>query len=254
MERNKPNTKGLFYHSKTLPKNKSFYIQKKDRAILLLRIGEKFLEKSVAEHRSISCIKVEYGANSRYLHRGVCCPSPVLDIFVKNAKRGKILLRPTERSNITNRYVYDVSGRLVFIDNYLDGKMVSSEYLLYYENIVYGITIGMSGQIVCISEEQYSNSRIESYSCAYYSPVGENVRCYHMDSENYRYDEYGLAYWDYYQIFFEWEQAGVDGFIQHNRYRFEREGGLLKAYTRVNIDGTTIDGSVINEIKVKRKA
>lgn len=254
MERNKPEVKGLYHHPQTPPKDKAFYIQKKDRAIVLLRMGERFLADDVAEHRSISCLRAEFGANSRNLHRGVYCPSPVLDILVRNAKRGKILLRPTERSNITNRYVYDGTGRLSFIDNYLDGKMVSSEYLLYDENIVYGITIGMSGRIVCISEEHYSNSRIESYLCAYYSPDGENVRCHHMVCENYQYDECGFAYWDHYQIYFEWAQAGVDGLIQHKRYRFWREDGWLKAYTRVNIDGTPIDGSIMNEIKVKRKA
>lgn len=248
------NQKGFFHHPDTPPEDKALYIQNQDKAIALLQLGNAFLEGGVVEHRSIPCGRVELCANSRYLHRGFYCPSPVLDLLVTNARRGRILKRPTERSNITNRYVYDTSGRLIFTENYINGKMVSSEYLKYYENVVYGITIGMSGRIICASEERYANSCIESYQCAYYSGNGENTICYRMDGENYQYDEDGLVYWDHYQTYFEWEQAGADGFIQHNRYSFLREDGWLKAFARVQADGTPMDGSVLNEIKIKRKA
>lgn len=248
------NQKGFFHHPDTPPEDKALYIQNQAKALELLRLGEAFLEGGVVEHRSIPCERVEFCANSRYLHRGFYCPSPVLDLLVTNTRRGRILKRPTGRSNITNRYVYDTSGKLIFTDNYINGKMVSSEYLLYYENMVCGITIGISGRIICVSEELYANSRIESYLCAYYSGTGESTICYKMDCENYQYDEYGLADLDYWYISFECEQAKVDGFIQHNRYSFFREDGRLKAFARVHIDGTPIDGSILYEIKVKRKA
>lgn len=248
------NHKGFFHHPDTPSEDKALYIQNQDKAIALLRLGTAFLEGGVVEHRSIPCDRAELCVNSRYLHRGYYCPSPVLDLLVTNTRRGRILKRPTERSNITNRYAYDTSGRLIYTDNFINGKMVSSEYVKYHENLVYGITIGMSGRIICISEERYANSRIVSYQCAYYSGAGESTICYRMDCENYQYDEEGLAYWDHGQIYFGWEQAGADGFIQHNRYSFLRENGWLKAFVRVQTDGTPMDENVLNEIKIKRKA
>lgn len=76
-------------------------------------------------------------------------------------------MRQSVRSRITNRYVYDSSNRLTFVDNYIDGKMVSAEYLLYQDGIIYGVTVGMSGRIVCVSEELFLANRLESYICAY---------------------------------------------------------------------------------------
>lgn len=75
-----------------------------------------------------------------------------------------------------------------------------------------------------------------------------------MDCEQYHYDGLGLMDWDYYQLHYGWEDVAPSGFVKHNRYRFTRENGLLKEFTRVNIDGTPIEGSIVNEVKVKRKA
>ena len=249
------NRRGFVHHPETPPEDKAFYIRYKERARQLLEIGERFIEsEGVLSHRSIVRGKEELGTKSKHLHRGVYCPSPVLDILITNSKRGKILIRPSERSNITNRYVYDKADRLIFTDNYFDGKMASAEYLLYEDNTVYGVTVGMSGRLVSISEEQYSEGRLESYLCAYYSGEKYNYYCRQLDCEKYGYDEQGLLDWDYYQIHYEWEAVAPSGFIKHDRYRFVREDGWLKSFTRIDIDGTPVDGSCVNEIKLKRKA
>lgn len=249
------NRKGFIHHPETPLEDKNFYYQYKGKTHELLKIGESFvMSQGVVSHRSIIRGKEELGTNSRNLHRGVYCPSPVLDILITNSKRGKILIRPTEKSNITNRYVYDTSDKLIFIDNFIDDKTVSSEYLIYHDNIIYGITIGMSGRLISVSEEQYSKDRIESYICAFYSGEEHQMCCHQMDCEKYYYDKYGLMDWDYYQIYYGWEKVAPSGFIKHNRFRFERENGWLKSFTLVNNDGTPISGSFVNGIKMKRKA
>lgn len=246
--------KGFLHHHETPAEDKLFYAEHKVKAIRLLDIAECFLrDDGVRTQRSISRGKDQLGAMSRNLHRGVYCPSPVLDILITNSKRGKILVRPSEKSRITNRYIYDTAGKLIIADNYTDNKMISSEYLLYQDCFVYGITIGMSGRLVCVSEEQYQDRRLVSYICAYYSEEGNKAACYQMDCELFRYDDLGLMDWDYYQLHYGWENIAPSGFVKHNRYRFVRKDGHLHAFYRVNIDGTPLDESFLSEIKGKRK-
>ena len=137
------NRKGYMHHTDTPTEDKAFYRQNKEKALELFQLAKSFITRGgVLAHRSSDHGKEEFGTKSRYLHRGVYCPSPALDILIANSKRGRILVRPTERSHITNRYVYGSSERLLFVDNYIDDRLLSTEYLLYQHNTVYGITIG----------------------------------------------------------------------------------------------------------------
>ena len=249
------NRKGYVHHPDTPPGDKDFYIQHKETVRKLLHVGERFITREgVMAQRSLPRGKEELCVKSKLLHRGFYCPSPVLDVLITNSKRGRILVKPTERSHITNRYVYDTSNRLCFVDNYIDDIMVSSEYLIYEDNVIYGVTVGMNGALISVSEEQYLNERIKSYICAFYSGEEYKKRCYQMNYEEYHYDEQGLLDWDYYEIHYGWEDIAPSGFIKHNRYRFVREDGWLKSFTLVNNDGTPISGSVVEDIKIKRRA
>lgn len=249
------NRKGFIHHPETPEQDRVAYSQNRIKAQQLLQIAMDFIQSNgVLSHRSIPQGKELLGTKSKFLHRGVFCPSPVLDILITNSKRGKILVRPTKKSNITNKYVYDESNRLIWVDNYIDNRIVSSEYLLYQSDAIYGITIGMSGRLLSVSEERYANKRIENYICAYYSGEDCEIQCYQVHLERYHYEECGLAGWDYYEIYYSWEHIAASGFIRHNRYRLTQEDGWLKSFVRVNIDGTAIEGAEYTEIKVKRKA
>lgn len=249
------NRKGFMHHPDTPPEDKDFYIQQKEKARQLLQIGEHFISSGgVLSHRSLIRGREELGSRSKHLHRGVYCPSPVLDILITNSKRGRILVKPSERSHITNRYVYDTEDRLLYIDSYIDDRMISSEYLLYQNNIVYGVTVGMNGRLMSVTEEEYAGGKLQSYIWAFYSGEELNLNCNQMDCEKYYYDDKGLLDWDYYQIYFSWEKEAPSGFIKHKRYRFTREEGYLKSFTLVNNDGSLIEDSSVNEIKLKRKA
>lgn len=249
------NRKGFIHHPDTPQEDKDFYIYHKEKARQLLQIGEKFInEEGILSHRSMPRGKEELGTKSKHLHRGIYCPSPVLDILITNAKRGRILVRPSERSKISNRYVYDEFGKLIFIDNYIDDKMISSEYLLYQDNTIYGVEVGMSGRIICVSEEQYAQGKLICYIRAYNYGAGNTTECGQLDCEKYHYDDVGLLDWDYYQLDYGCECIAPSGFIDHKRFRFIRKDGMLKGFYLVNNDGSTIEGSFVNEIKMNRKA
>lgn len=249
------NRKGFIHHPETPSEDKLFYFQHKEKAAELLHIGEAFLKNDgVVTLRSVPRGIEQIGANARNLHRGFYCPSPVIDILVMNAKRGKIMIRPSARSKITNRYVYDTANKLIFVDNYIDGKMVSSEYLQYQNDIVYGITVGMRSDLIGISEEVYLDGRLRSYIYANYSRFEDNLACYQMDCEIYHYDDLGLMGWNHYQLYYGWERVAPSGYIKHNRYSLARQDGWLTEYTQTNLDGSPINGSIANEIKIKRKA
>lgn len=254
IQENMFNRKGFIHHHETPKEDKDFYLQQKMKAHQLQQIGKAFIDNhGVLAHRSLAIGREEVGANSKFLHRGVYCPSPVLDILTTNSKRGKILARPSGKCNITNRYFYDKEDKLIFLDNYIEGKMISSEYLLYQRNNVYGVTIGQNGRLQRVTEEDYAEGRIQRYFWASYSGEDHCLECNQMDCEKFYYTDEEMLDWDYYQIYFSWEKIAPSGFIKHRRYRFTQERGYLKSYVLVNSDGSLIEGRTVHEIRIKRK-
>ena len=46
------------------------------------------------------------------IHRGVYCPSPIMDIVTGNISRGHIIKRITSASKISHQFQFDVNGSL----------------------------------------------------------------------------------------------------------------------------------------------
>ena len=248
------NRKGFIHHPDTLAEDKAFYARYREKSQKLLKIGNDFINnKGVLSCRSLPREREELCTNSRHLHRGFYCPSPTLDILIGNSKRGKILIRPSNRSHITNRYVYDKSNRLIYVDNYIDDKMVSSEYLIYQDNVIYGVTIGISGRLTNVSEEVYDKGVLKEYICAYFAENLSQTTCYQMDCEVYSCDLSNCFDWDYYQLFFSWENIAPSGFIKHKRYRFDREDGWLKRFYPIDYDGHPVTNEAAFDVMIKRK-
>lgn len=249
------NRKGFLHHAETNDDDRCFYTQQKEKSDQMLKIGRQFVDHDgVLSHRSIPCGKEELAVGAKYLHRGVYCPSPVLDLLIANAKRGRVLRRSSPRSVITNRFVFDTSGRLLYTDNYFDGKLGSSEYLLYDGNSVFGITLSGSGRIICVSEERYTEGRLASYDCAYYAPGQTGCECWQMDCERYHYDDIGLLTWEYYRLYFSFEAFAPSGFVDHERYRFTREDGLLTSFIPVDLDGKPMENYEPTVVRKPREA
>ena len=186
------------------------------------------------------------------IHRGVYCPSPIYDIIIGRTHRGKILQRPTKRSNITHQYYFDSKGKLCCIRRIHKGNHTGTEFLIPEEGRIYGITIGLDGNLTAVCVESYIASRLQSYCIAEYCWIGPEVSCFRFRLEEYGYDNEGLSSCDVYTF------NPIVQLCEHELYQFEREDGYLSAYTVSKVVGgrkveNYWDGHVFN-IVIKRKA
>lgn len=146
-------------------------------------------------------LRKEVAVNSRYLHRGYYCPSPIQNLIFVNARRGKILKRETVRSKPTHYYYFDAENRLLISKWDSNMGSIYTEYLSYSGDYIYGYAFDESGNLVSVSEEYYHSRQIQSYfrsSC--YND--ENRQWYasitSMEFEKYWYSETGISRADFY--------------------------------------------------------
>ena len=152
-------------------------------------LKQKYLLK---ESCDANTVRREYASQSRYLHRGFYCPSPVLDKIIGNAKRGRILKRITSASKPTHEYGFDASGRLLWCTSFDRGSVLSIEYLIYDEASVYGITFNTFG-IEAITEEIYEGGRLVRYLHGLCTDCDNAVECRHLECELYSYEDTRLC-------------------------------------------------------------
>ena len=76
-------------------------------------------------------VREEYGSGGETLDRGFYFPNPVFDIVIGNSNRGKLLKRITKKSKISFSYGYDISGKLIVVNQWVDGQLATKEYLIY---------------------------------------------------------------------------------------------------------------------------
>lgn len=186
------------------------------------------------------------------IHRGVYCPSPVFDIIIGKTHRGKILQRPTKRSNITHQYYFDKKGKLCYIKRLHKGKHISTEFLVNYDGKTLGITLELDGNLIAVCEECYYEGKLQSYHHTEYCWIHQQSSCFRSRLEEYGYDEDGLSRCDVY-IFNPMRQL-----CDHEFYQFERKDGYLSSYTVTKlVGGREVENywdSHVFDIKIKRKA
>ena len=160
----------------------------------LATIAQSLLKQKdlLKESCDANTVRREYASQSRYLHRGFYCPSPVLDKIIGNAKRGRILKRTTSASKPTHEYGFDASGRLLWCTSFDRGSVLSIEYLIYDEASVYGITFNTFG-IEAITEEIYDGGRLVRYIHGLCTDCDNAVECRHLECELYSYEDTRLC-------------------------------------------------------------
>ena len=138
-----------------------------ERSNSLLSQGLQFFDEKQPEfYRSIGIYREEFASNSRYMHRGFYCPSPIRHLLVDNARRGKLLKRSTKRSVITHRFLFDKQNRLFLVERYHSNNRKNTEFLVYTNNAITGFTFDSFGSLVGLSEEIYENGLIQQYFIA----------------------------------------------------------------------------------------
>lgn len=180
-------------------------------------------------------LRKEVAVNSRYLHRGYYCPSPIQDLIVDNARRGKILKRETARSNPTHYYYFDAKNRLLISkwDSYTGS--IYTEYLSYSGDYIYGYAFDDSGNLVSVSEEYYQSGQIASYFR--FSCYNNEIRPRYdsitsAEFEKYWYNETGISKANFYfcglwSDVIESEDV-ADIMVQGGHYQFSKgKDGLI---------------------------
>ena len=179
------------------------------------------------------------------LHRGYHHPSPVYDLIVGNTKRGK--LNTKSNHQLTHRYYYNSEDKLVRIE-YLHADRVSYiEYLNYCGQSIKGITVDCNGFLSAVTEERYSDNRINFFSITRCYHVGDDDKCFDYHEEEYYYDYLGLCECHFVNF------TPQNGHLVDRTYTFDRDSGFLVAFSP---DATDInaDRRVRYTIRKKRKA
>lgn len=111
--------------------------------------------------------QLEYSKGGETIHRGYYCPSPILDLIVGNAKRGRLLKRKPDFGKFTYEYGFDIDNRLIRVREVNEfttpDTRYNEEYLIYNKNIVFGIEFDNTGEINTVSRCTYENGNITKY-------------------------------------------------------------------------------------------
>lgn len=219
----------------------------------LFQIGSSYqLDPAHPEHYYGDQIAYTQVAANATIHRGVYCPSPIYDIIIGRTHRGKILQRPTKRSNITHQYYFDKDDKLCYIKCIYEGSHTGTEFLIPKEGRIYGITLELNGNLVAVCEEYHHEAKLKSYCYAEYWWYYQQARCFRFRLEEYGYDSEGLCSCDVHTF------NPTLQLHEHELYQFERKEGYLSSYTVSKLVGgrkveNYWDGHVF-DIKIKRKA
>lgn len=212
----------------------------------LIQRAQRFMADIDAHQESFEARieRTEVGQAS-LLHRGFYDPSPVDDIIIGNAKRGKLLKRLSPRSKDYIVFCFDDQGRMIMVKKFWNGKQCYTEYLQHQNDQVFGVCININGEITEIVHENYDCQRIACYRKVLYSKSEGIIS---VGEEYYFYDEQGLKACEVH-TFFQNPFEGGKWIDNQNNYEFERENGYLSQYVC-----TTEKMKTVYQVYVERKA
>lgn len=223
------------------------------QCVRLLDIGKSFLQNihDLEENSKNIVARIEY-ATGGDIHRGVYCPSPILDIVIGNTHRGRLLKRVAATSNISHRFYFNTEGKLLFSESISGNNVFATEYIIERTDFRYGITINADYELDAISEEQYSDQKLVRYSYLNVYPDVDDYFCANLHTEQYAYDELGLK---------SCEEEDFEPFVKNfkkYKYIFDRFNGYLTEYTAIDCLLEDAGISSMNPLKYtvrfKRKA
>lgn len=172
----------------------------------LYREYEPCYDKLFDDAQSAIC-SIEYGRGGELFHRGYYFPSPIFDLVIGNANRGRLVKRP--RKDAVYDYVYykDKDGNLIMADKYLgdtdaDKKLCYREFIIKsdsreiapcfnFDKFLEQINIASfslceysDGKIILYRNMLRSSIKMEDGTVSYGSPI--------IHAEDYKYHSSGL--------------------------------------------------------------
>lgn len=163
--------------------------------------------------------RIQFSRNGSTIHRGYYCPSPIYDIIVGNASRGRL----TKNEQSTGfKYYYD-DNNMVLAESYEDRQLYASEIILNKGEKELGLSYDNYGKLSLISECKTSDGRISEYTKCLYLYTSKEIIDYH--NEKYYYNN-GLLEST------KWIELNLDiMLLNHREYRFNHEkNGYLSSY------------------------
>ncbi len=132
-----------------------------------------------------SCVSYKFGIGGANLPaRGYYCPSLIMDIVVGNCSRGRLVCKPKITTRPDFKYGFTEKGELVYIENFYEGKKVSSEYILREKDTITGFAFTDEDVLINYSRENYENGRLVSYSLVFYDEMFGEAHSLHNETYN----------------------------------------------------------------------
>lgn len=157
----------------------------------LLNVGLNFLDNKFNKLDNIYD-DIEYCSDSKNMNRrGYYCPSAIRDFWVSNSKRGHLTSKIPKKKYF--KY-YFKDNLLKKIEHFILSENPITEYLVWEDNICYGIEVRKcrfddSFVLSSVSKEVYENGRIISFEIAYFSfTAKDRYTRGHYDRERYVYE------------------------------------------------------------------
>lgn len=203
-----------------------------------IEYGLEFIKKqSHRAYHEINPQRIACCANSRYLHRGFYCPSPVFDKVLVNSRRGKILPNCRKTIQLTHRYFYNQDDKIYLIEYFSNGATEAYEYIVERQNKRFGFIIDDFGVLRHISIEEYNQGKLIAYMHSRCYLSTDNIyQSLNMHHEQYYYDpQQKLTNFDLNLIFLDEEEykklGNAISLIDHYNYRVVYEGNQIIGVT-----------------------
>lgn len=214
-------------------------------------------------------VRTEYARGGQTIHRGYYCPSPVYDILVGGASRGRLLKdRKRVRKKPDYEYGFNARNELVVVQSDFYREIILRE-----QDTERGLLFDQYS-IQAVTECQYADETIQSYIYALF--LESQVIDYRK--EQYTYGTEGLQFVDCYDFMpirmhmprkiREWVLDKTDeelpALYSHERMEFTHKDGYLYQYKAVPVDDPLnriirsypeirSDHEFIYEVNVRRK-
>ena len=210
------------------PEYREICVKQKQECDRLVRIAQQIYAyiEDIRVRAENATVRTEMAVGSN-IHRGVYCPSPILDIVVGNVSRGRILKRATSLSKVSHQFEFDNKGSLLSSKSIGNDMLDVVEYIVHQGVNIYGLAIDPSYGPTFISEESFVDQKLVAYRYANLICEDNGLGCLTLHSESYHYDNLGLKSSDWVDY-----RAVINSF-DCRHYEFERENGSLSTYKAI---------------------
>lgn len=181
----------------------------------------------------------QYGKGGEIFHRGVLCPSKIIDVIAGNAKRGRLL--KSYKETVDFIYSFDKDNCLGKVEMNEENPYI--EYIVYEGDLELGFTYNSDRELLTVSKCRKERGRIVEYFRGY--SILEVGVCGCTDGEKYDYSQKG-------QVLVEREDITDEMYCYSQIEVFLDQEGYSTTYTAAGIIGEQVWDQVF-EGKFDRK-